>query len=223
MHIGLIGGIGPAATDFYYRRLIAEFAKRGQPLELTIVHADAPTLLTNLAAHDVAAQVAIYQEITARLKAAGAECVAVTSIAGHFCIEAFAAVSPLPIINMISAIREAVAAQRLGRIGILGTRTVMETGLYGSLSEIELIAPRGAMRDDVHMAYASMAAAGVVTDAQRAVFDTAVRQLLGEDQVEAILLGGTDLALVYSEADAPFPIVDCAGIHAQAIADLALT
>lgn len=28
MHIGLIGGIGPAATDFYHRRLIAAFAAR---------------------------------------------------------------------------------------------------------------------------------------------------------------------------------------------------
>ena len=28
MHIGLIGGIGPAATDFYYRRLISTFASK---------------------------------------------------------------------------------------------------------------------------------------------------------------------------------------------------
>ena len=28
MHIGLIGGIGPAATDFYYRRLISTFASQ---------------------------------------------------------------------------------------------------------------------------------------------------------------------------------------------------
>ena len=33
MHIGLIGGIGPAATDFYYRRLISTFAQQQKPLE----------------------------------------------------------------------------------------------------------------------------------------------------------------------------------------------
>jgi aspartate racemase len=32
MEIGLIGGIGPAATDFYYRRLIAAFADRKSTL-----------------------------------------------------------------------------------------------------------------------------------------------------------------------------------------------
>jgi hypothetical protein len=60
MHIGLIGGIGPAATDFYYRRLIATFASKKAALELTIVHADTPTLLSNLASNNAAAQVAIY-------------------------------------------------------------------------------------------------------------------------------------------------------------------
>jgi aspartate racemase len=33
MHIGLIGGIGPAATEFYYRRLVRAFAAAGRKLE----------------------------------------------------------------------------------------------------------------------------------------------------------------------------------------------
>jgi aspartate/glutamate racemase len=53
MHIGLIGGIGPAATDFYYRRLISTFASRKAALELTIVHADTPTLLKKCPAIEV--------------------------------------------------------------------------------------------------------------------------------------------------------------------------
>jgi len=49
MHIGLIGGIGPAATDYYYRGLIEGFAAAGRRLELTIVHADVRHLVANLA------------------------------------------------------------------------------------------------------------------------------------------------------------------------------
>ena len=48
MQIGLIGGIGPAATDFYYRNLIERFASEEKNLDMTIVHADAPTLIKNL-------------------------------------------------------------------------------------------------------------------------------------------------------------------------------
>ena len=45
MHVGLIGGIRPAATDYYYRGLIRAMAARGLPLDLTIAHADAEALL----------------------------------------------------------------------------------------------------------------------------------------------------------------------------------
>ncbi|MEY2882997.1 MAG: hypothetical protein RL490_721 [Pseudomonadota bacterium] len=223
MHIGLIGGIGPAATDHYYRRLVAAFAAHDAPLDMTIVHADAPTLLANLANNAVADQVAIYGRVTERLAAAGADFVAVTSIAGHFCIREFAAVSPLPVIDMISAIEAAVTARGLHRIGILGTRTVMATRLYGSITSAEIVPPREAMLDAVHTAYAAMATAGAVTAEQRAIFLAAARQLLDEDNVDAIMLGGTDLALAFDAATAPFPLIDCAGIHVDAIAASALS
>src|SRR5258708_15372107 len=84
MHIGLIGGIGPAATDFYYRRLISTFASKKAALELTIVHADTATLLSNLVSNDAAAQVAIYTRLTNRLVAAGGGSVGFSSFFRHF-------------------------------------------------------------------------------------------------------------------------------------------
>jgi len=47
MHIGLIGGIGPAATEYYYRGLIERHAGSGTQLELTIAHADVHELARN--------------------------------------------------------------------------------------------------------------------------------------------------------------------------------
>lgn len=222
MHIGLIGGIGPAATDFYYRRLISIFAAHQAALDLTIVHADTPTLLANLVANDGQAQVAIYQRLSTRLAAAGADCVVVTSIAGHFCIEAFKRVSPLPVIDMIAEVSAAIARQGLKRIGILGTRTVMETRFYGVDTGAEIIPPNGQDLDDVHQAYVTMAAAGAVTEAQREVFRRASQRLLTEAGVEAIMLGGTDLALAFDAGNSAFPLVDCAGIHVDAILRAAL-
>ena len=217
MQIGLIGGIGPAATDFYYRRLISAFAGRNIPLELTIVHADTPTLLRHLASNDARAQIAIYRRLTDRLVAAGAGCVVVTSIAGHFCIDGFKEVSPLPVVDMIAEVGAAVKKRGLERVGILGTRTVMETRFFGGVTSAEIVPPGGRDLDDVHDAYVAMAAAGVVTDAQRAVFATACQRLLKDLGVQAIMLGGTDLALVFDEQTSDFPLVDCAGIHVEAI------
>ena len=223
MQIGLIGGIGPAATDYYYRRLIAAFAARKAALELTIVHADTPTLLGNLASNDVHAQVAIYVELTDRLAAAGAGCVAVTSIAGHFCIEPFKAVSALPVVDMIFEVRRAIQARGFGRLGILGARTVMDTHFYGALPGVTIIPPQGGDLVAVHDAYVTMAASGAVTQAQRDIFNAAAWRMIETSGAEAILLGGTDLALVFKEEDAPFPVIDCAAIHADAIEGFAIT
>jgi aspartate racemase len=220
-HIGLVGGIGPAATDFYCRRLIGRFAGAGQPLAMTIVHADAPTLLANLAADAIADQVAIYLALAQRLAAAGADCIAITSIAGHFCIDAFRPLSPLPVIDMIAEVRAAVRLSGVKRIGILGTRTVMASRLYGAETGAEIVPPSAADLGAVHDAYAAMAAAGAVTAAQRQIFESAAAALLASG-CAAIMLGGTDLALVFAAETAGFPLVDCAAIHADAIARFAL-
>lgn len=222
MCIGLIGGIGPAATDAYYRRLIAAFAARQAELVLTIAHADTPTLVRNLTGNDKAAQAAIFTGLAKRLVLAGADCVVVTSIAGHFCIDNFLATSPLPVVNMIVEVGNALKQRGLKRIGILGTRTVMESRFYGALPFVEIIAPTGQDLADVHEAYIAMAAAGTVTAAQRAVFDASSARLIKDHGAQAIMLGGTDLALVYDEATSKIPVIDCVAIHVDAIVRLAL-
>jgi aspartate racemase len=178
IHIGLIGGIGPAATDFYYRRLISTFASQQAALDLTIVHADTPSLLGNLASNNAAAQIAIYMRLTKRLAAAGAGCVGVTSIAGHFCIADFKSLSPLPVIDMISEVNRGIEQRGVRRIGILGTRAVMESRFYGGVAHAQIIPPTGQDLDAVHQAYVEMAASGIVTEAQRKVFNTVSERLL---------------------------------------------
>lgn len=220
MHIGLVGGIGPAATDYYYRSLIAAAAGR-HDLDLTIVHADSPTLLANQVAGDRAAQVAIFSRLTERLKAAGAKSVAITSIAGHFCIADFKAVSPLPVIDMIEEVNRAIRNLGLRKVGILGTGTVMETGFYGGLESAEVIAPGKADLEAVHRAYVAMASLGAVTEEQRALFFSVSRGIIAQSGAEAIMLGGTDLVLAFDGRETGFAVIDCAKVHIDVIAERA--
>jgi aspartate racemase len=217
MHIGLIGGIGPAATDFYYRGLIERHAAAGIPLELTIAHADAREMTRNMANKDPGRQAEIFAGLIGRLKDAGARMAAVTSMGGHFCARELEAISPLPTINAIPAVDAALAQRKLKRVGVIGTRTVMETKLYGGVSSTELIAPEGDTMEQVHSAYVEMAIAGRVTEQQRRVFFAVGRELCREQGAEAVVLGGTDLFLAFVGHDPGFPVIDCADIHVDAI------
>jgi len=222
MHIGLIVGIGPAATDYYYRYLISALARADQDLDLTMAHADTRTLLRNQSEGNVAAQVDIYRRLSERLQRSGVERIAVTSVAGHFCIDAFKQVSPVPVIDLLDVVKLEVRRRGLRRIGLLGTRVVMETRFYGVLDEVEVIAPVNLR--EVHEAYVSMAGAGVATPGHREVFMRAGNALARTHGCESILLAGTDLALVFAKGvDSGFDILDCAEAHAAAIASHAMT
>ena len=85
MHIGLIGGIGPAATLVYYDRLTRRVRAAGGRLELTIVQASVDELIANVIADRRDDQARVYAVLIDRLRAAGAACAAITSLGGHFC------------------------------------------------------------------------------------------------------------------------------------------
>lgn len=217
MHIGLIGGIGPAATDFYYRGLIDRHVAAGIPLECTIAHAEVREMSRNLNDRNPGKQAEIFAGLVDRMKKAGAQAAVITSMGGHFCVNELMAISPLPVINAIPEVDAAIKARGLRKIGVMGTRTVMESKLYGGVSSAELIAPEGEARDRVHTAYVEMASVGRVDDHQRQVFLNVGRQLVREQGVEAIMLGGTDLFLAFVGHDPGFALVDCADIHVDAI------
>ena len=216
MHIGLIGGIGPAATDYYYRGLIEGHAAAGRRLELTIAHADARELVANLAGNRRQEQAAAFLPLVRRLQAAGAQAVAVTSMGGHFCIAEFEAQSPLPVINVLHALDAAIAARRFATVGLIGTRMVMDSGAYGRIKSARVLVPEEPEREAVARAYVGMAVPGRVTPEQRDVFFTAGRALCARG-ADAVVLGGTDLFLAFDGENCGFATLDCARVHIEAI------
>jgi aspartate racemase len=217
MHLGLIGGIGPAATEYYYRGLIDRHARDGTQLELTIAHADVREFSQNLADRAVQKQEDTFVRLVRRLAAAGAEIAAVTSMAGHFCVGELEAMSPLPIFNAVPEVDAAIRRRGLKTVGIIGTRTVMESGLYGGISSAAIVLPEGDALEQVHKTYVEVAIAGRVSDAQRRTFFSIGQQLCQVQGAGAVLLGGTDLWLAFEGQDCGFPVIDCADVHIEAL------
>ena len=218
MHIGLIGGIGPAATEFYYRHLARAHAAAGRPMELTIANAEVNDLARNMADDAPERQAAIFARLTERLKRAGAEAVAITSIGGHFCAKHFEPLAVLPILSIIPALNAEFANRGLRRIGMLGTRVAMASRIYGAITTAEMLVPEGDDFEATHEAYVGLAIAGEATEAQRDVLFRIGRDLCRKQGAEAVLLAGTDLFVAFEGRDCGFPTIDGAMVHVQAIA-----
>lgn len=220
MHIGLIGGIGPAATVVYYQRLCARMRQLGAPLELTIVQADIHTLITNNLADLRNEQAAVYAALIERLKAAGADCAAITSLGGHFCFDETARIASLPLVSAVSPLDDHFASEGIARIGLLGTRVVMRTRLYGQLSRTTAVA----CDDDIErlgQLYQDIAVSGSCSAEQRQVLFDAGQRMITEQGAEVIVLAGTDLNLAFDGRDAGYRVIDALDVHVGVLAELA--
>lgn len=220
MHVGLIGGIGVAATVVYYQRLSAAMAARGQPMELTIVHADVQQLIRNNLADERDAQARIYADLIYRLKAAGADFAAITSLGGHFCYDEVVPLSPLPLVSAVKPLDAYFASQAIGTVGLLGTRVVMRSKLFGQLSQTRAIA----LEDEIEtlgQTYQDMAVAGVCTEQHRQLFLDAGHRLINDQNADAIVLAGTDLNLAFDGQDTSYRVLDALDVHVEILARLA--
>ena len=217
MHIGLIGGIGPASTAYYYRELADAHASAGRRMELTIAHAELRDLIQHTADGAAERQAQIYLRLARRLQAAGAEAIAVTSIGGHFCIDELIARCPLPVINVLPALDAELRRRRLTRVGVLGTAGVMQSRVYGGIASVTTVVPEGDSFEAVHRDYVAMAIAGRASEEQRTRLFAAGRDLCQRQGAEAVILGGTDLFLAFEGAELDFPVIDGARVHIDAL------
>ena len=160
----------------------------------------------------------IYNRLTRRLNDADAGVVAVTSIAGHSCIDEFVEVSVLPGIDLLAVVKSAVSALGHRRVGLLGTKGVMSSHFYGAIGDLPAVVPRGDSLDQVHDAYVTVASTARCTEEQRTVFFNAGCALVEEQGAHAVLLAGTDLGLAFDDVDPGFPVFDCCAAHVDAIA-----
>lgn len=219
LHIGLIGGIGPAAAVVYYQRLCQAMAARQMPLELTMVQADIHPLIANANSDNAEAQARLFAPLIDRLKAAGADCAAITSIGAHFCFNETQALSSLPLVSAVAPLDAHFAAQGTETVGLLGTWVAMRTRLFGLMKKTTALAP-----DEDYQAvgqlYQDMAVTGTCPDSTRDLLFSAGRKMM-ERGAKAIVLAGTDLNLAFDGRDPGFPVIDALEVHVAALADLA--
>ncbi len=217
MHIGLIGGIGVAATVAYYQRLTAVVDQR---IEITIAHAQVQDLLRNNLADDRHAQAEIYAALIDRLRSAGSDVAAITSLGGHFCFEETVPLSSLPLVSAVAPLDAYFEKEGLIVVGLLGTGVVMRTKLYGQLNKTAAVVPEQDL-EQVGTTYQNMAIRGHATPADVDFFIDEGRKLMAQG-AQAVVLAGTDLNLVFDGRDPGYRVVDALDVHVDVLARLAI-
>jgi aspartate racemase len=152
-----------------------------------------------------------------QLKAAGAGIGILPAVTPHMCIDELQAIAPIPVIDLTKVVADHIRERRLSKVALFGTRFVVESDMYGRLSGVDIVRPREPELDFIHDAYTQMAHTGAASAGHREQSIALADTLRRRDGVEAIVLAGTDFALMFNGADTPFPHVDCTRAHLDVI------
>lgn len=213
--LGLIGGLGPSATIYYYRGLIAAHAARGCVPRMLIAHADVDRARP-LAEADRLDELAHYLNgFIDSMAAGGAEMAAIVAVTPHICAAQLEPVLRIPLIDMVSEVAAEIRARGLKRVALLGTRSTVASRMFGRLGA-DVVVPTPDEIDLINNAYLDVVYdrdTGATIDRLRELAHTLIKR----DGAESVLLAGTDLSMVMNEANAGFPTIDCAGVHVAAI------
>jgi len=215
--LGLVGGLGVGATIHYYQKLARAHEEQGRTLDIVITHAATSPVFEYVRAGDRDGLASYLLSFLLRLKAAGAEFVAIPAITPHYCIRELIAASPLPVLNIFDPLAEELAARAVRRVAVFGTRYVMESSLFGFAGDVEIIRPTSDEMDTIHNTYLELLQKGVGTEEQHGKLTSIAHTLRRRDGADAIVLAGTDLSLLFNEANTTFPHLDCAALHLQRI------
>jgi aspartate racemase len=214
--IGVLGGMGPEATIAFYSRLVAHTPAGRDQDHLRVIIDSNPGIPDRTAA--ILGQGESPVPALARgidgLRGAGADFIAIPCVSAHAFIDELRQGAQLPILSILDVIAEAVRQhpRRIGRVGLLGTTGTVRAGMFQRrLAEagLEVLIPDTADQARVQASiYAVKAGAPEAVRRQLTIELRSIALRLVSAGAEGIVLGCTEIPLVFGQADVPVPVFD---------------
>ena len=215
--VGIVGGLGVGATVHYYEKITAACKARGIVPDLVIAHADVDhgqSLVRAGRLDQLGDYLARYIE---QLAAAGAKAVAIPAVTPHIAVAEIKARTKVPLINIMETLGAELRAKKLKRVALFGTIYTMQGSLWGQVTDAEFVKPQPDEMKFLGEAYQRLLDTRVPAPGDVDRLREIAATLQKRDGVEAILLAGTDLTVIFDEANAGFPCIDVARPHLDAI------
>lgn len=227
--IGMIGGMSWESSIEYYR-ITNEIVKEklgglhsAKSLMYSVDFAEIESLQhANRWEEATQAMIAAAQH----LEAGGADFVVICTNTMHKMADDVESAIGIPLLHIADATADAIKAQGLTRIGLLGTRFTMEEDFYrGRLVEkhgLDVIIPDEEDRETIHRVIYDELVLGEIKTESREAYKKIIEKLIAEG-AQGIILGCTEIGLLVKEEDSPVPVFDTAYIHAVTAVEYALS
>src|SRR5262245_43621759 len=220
--LGIVGGIGPESTIEYYRFLVAAYRERqpdGSYPPILINSIDLKRMLDLIVAGKLAEVTTYLAGEVNKLADAGAQLALMASNTPHIVFDGVQHQSRIPLVSIVEAACQAAQNLGLKKLALLGTRITMQGRFYPevlSKAGIILVAPAPDEQDYVNEKYMGELVKGIILPETRRRLLEIIDGMQEREQIEGVILAGTELPLILRGANNGIPFLDTTQIHVKA-------
>ncbi|KAM0549166.1 hypothetical protein ACHAPJ_009475 [Fusarium lateritium] len=228
--VGLIGGMSWRTTSLYYQEINRHVGSKmggvhsANLLIRSIDYADIARMVTK---PDYDGMSDLLCQAGQDLKNGGAKGLALCANVAHKAVDALEKSTALPVLHIVDPTGKKIVSQGFKKVGLLATRAVMEENFYKSrLTDkfgLQIVVPDQGFTNKVDNLIFDELSKDKISEAARAYFDEAYNKLVEEHHVDAVVLACTELRLVFKQEDLTVPTFDTTLLHAEGIAEWALS
>lgn len=226
--IGILGGMSAASTQLYYRELCELTRQRLGGLHspnLLIRSLDFAEIEVLQAKGAWIEAGEILNREAKALERGGADLLILATNTMHKLADQMMEGVGIPLVHIADATAAAISSFGLRRPGLMATAFTMEQAFYTerlSAAGLEPVLPNEADRTETHRIIYDELCKDITTDASREKYEK-IASRLHEAGADSLILGCTEVGMLLSQKNVPFPVFDTTLIHCRAALDEAIT
>jgi aspartate racemase len=228
--VGLIGGMSWRTTAVYYKEINQYVCSKmggvhsANLLIRSIDYADIARMVTT---KDYDGMTKMLCQAGQELRDGGAKGLVLCANVAHKAADMLEKSAGLPVLHIADATGKRIVSGGYKKVGLLATNAVMEEEFYKSRLTgkfgLEVAVPSEDFRNKVDSLIFDELSKDAIPEDVKLCFHQAYTELRLEHNVDAIVLACTELRLVFTEEDFTVPTFDTTALHAQGVADWALS
>lgn len=225
--IGLVGGTGPESTVMYYKELNSKIdeATGGENMPEILIESVNFRKAWKLVSSEQYKELADYlSEKVNNLSKGGAEIITLTAATMHMVLDEVENNTKVSLVSIPRAICDKVLEKGYKKVGLLGTIFTMEQDFMKKdllRAGIDVVIPNKEDRELIAKRIFEELEFGIVKESTLQEFNAIINEMQKEHQIEAIILGCTELPLLLNDENCPLPCLDSVAIHIDKLIELA--
>lgn len=220
--IGIIGGLGPQATIYYYQRIIDRFQETydetGFP-EIVIESLNLKKCLEFSSSGRWDELASGLAQSCDKLFKAGADFGLIASNTPHKVFDRIAEQTDLPLLSILETTKHYLVAGKFKSPLLLGTAFTMRSDFFTRQLQpvgIQPVVPSDQDIDWIHDKIFSEIEFNIINPDTRKRLIELIHDYQDDQGIDSVILGCTELPLIMEPHDTDLPLVNTAAIHADA-------